>query len=425
MIAGHRWLRGLALLLAVASLALGARAGIEVDAERELRLIGEGVTPPKRFGEVAFRLAVFSYEDPDGLGLGDALAALASHELLAEATVSSIGVLRYSGRLTPTAGDERGYFDKVELLARPQEPTLALWGMVRREGEGATVETFLQLPRATRVPALQARLRLPQAMGGAELRATAGSDRILLQRLQLDGRALAGLREAAGRLGQLRSEPRAGAPATTTVPMGSVYYIVARRGDWVQMAVSRGGRGWVPVSGHCTGGCAALLAGPRFVSQMLAFMARREAPTGGDSLAPDARQFLAELQAMATLKLAAPMAGYDTAVELLSGWQPGKDTSAAEGPALGATAANLLLMARLANGLWQAQTAGGYQQAALPKEAVRAAVYDAAEALLIDPRNADLLHNLQVLYRWLGDDERAALAGRLLEQSAQASRRRW
>jgi hypothetical protein len=91
-------------LVALVGIAAGVPAlAMEViDAERELKLLGEGVTPPKRFGNVAFRIAVFSYEDPDGLELGDALAALASHEVLTGAHVSSLGVLRYSGRRRPS-----------------------------------------------------------------------------------------------------------------------------------------------------------------------------------------------------------------------------------------------------------------------------------------------------------------------------------
>jgi hypothetical protein len=422
-----RWL----VLLTVLVCDTTAWAGIEVDAERELKLLGKGVTPPKRFGNVAFRLAVFSYEDPDGLSLSDALAALASHELLAGAKVSSIGVLRYSGRLTPAPGEAQGYFDKVELLARHQEPTAALWGMVRRDGSEILIESFLQLPASTRVPGLQARLRLPAAMGAGELRATAGSDRLQLQRLRLPASAVEGLRQAAQRLGELREAPQTGAAVKARLPLGAVFYVLERREGWVRMAVSGGASGWVPLAGHCTGPCSGFLEGPRFVSQLLAFVKSRRPPNAAESLSPDARQLRDELFAMSVLDGAPERFAHEEALSVLERWQPKLGMSAAEGPALGATAANLRLMARLAGALRKARAAlprgdrNAYQRIALPKEPVRAAAYEAAEATTVDPRNRDLLHNLHVLYQWLGDTKRATLAAQLLDQAGSSTRTRW
>lgn len=427
----RRLWRLLAIALALLALSAPALAGIEVDAERELKLLGEGVTPPKRFGNVAFRLAVFSYEDPDALGLGDALAALASHELLTGARLSSIGVLRYSGRLTPAPGEAQGYFDKVEQLARAQEPTVALWGMARRDGDAVVVESFLQLPAATRAPGLQARLRLPAAMGEGELRATAGSDRLLLQRLRLPADAVAGIRDAARRLGELREQPRADAPVRAQLPLGTVFYLLEQRGSWVRMAVAGGTSGWVPRSGHCTGACAELLEGARFVSQLLAFIHKRAPPDPVDRLAPDARQLRDELFAMSVLDGAPARWAHEEAIATLKPWQAPAGSLAADGPTLGATAANLRLMARLAGELRRARAAlpaadrSAYARIVLPRELVREAAYEAAEATRLDPRNTDLLHNLALLYRWLGDAERAALAERLLGQVEATARTRW
>ena len=427
----RRLWRLVVLALALLGVCAPALAGIAVDVARDLKLLDEGMTPPKRFGDVAFRLAVFSYEDPDRLGLGDALAALASHELLAGARVSSIGVLRYSGRLTPEPGEAQGYFDKVERLARAQEPTAALWGMTRRDGDAVVVETFLQLPASTRVPGLQARLRLPAAMGEGELRATAGSDRLLLQRLRLPAGAVQAIADAARRLGELREQPRTEAPVRARLPLGTVFYVVERRSGWVRMAVAGGASGWVPISGHCSGACAPLLDAARFVSQLLAFVHRREPPDPAGSLAADARQLRDELFAMSVLDRAPPRFAHEEAIAALAAWQAVGRPLAAEGPTLGATAANLRLMARLAGELRRARAAlpagdrSAYDRIVLAPDLVRDAAYEAAEATRVDPRNADLLHNLALLYRWLGDTERAALAERLLGQVPATSRSRW
>lgn len=425
------WLHGALVALVGIAAAVPALAMEVIDAERELKLLGEGVTPLKRFGNVAFRIAVFSYEDPDGLELGDALAALASHELLTGARVSSIGVLRYNGRLTPAPGEEMGYFDKVELLARNQEPTAALWGMVQRDGAELVVETFLQLPESTRSPGMQAKLRLPAAMGGDELRATAGSDRLLLQRLRLPASEAEHLRQAATRLGELREAPREDAPIRARVPLDTVFYLVERQPGWVQLAVSEGARGWVPLSGHCQGTCTQFLEAPRFLSDVLGFIQKRRPPESRDRLSADARQLRDELFAMAALDQAPQSFAHDEAISLLAPWQATPGATAAEGPSLGASAANLRLIARLAGELRRARASqpeserDAYDEIVLPAGTVRSAAFEAAEATVVDPRNADLLHNLQVLYRWLGDTERAALAARLMEQAEASSRARW
>lgn len=424
-------LRGLALGLVLLGSLVGAQAGIAIDAERELQLLGKGVEPPKRFGNVAFRVAVFSYEDPDGLDLGDALAGLVSHEMLAGAKVSSIGVLRYVGRLTPKAGEEQGYFDKVNLLAQHQEPTLALWGMVRRDGDHFVVESYLQIPPQTMTAGLQARLKLPPALGGGELRASLGYDRMLLQRLRLPISAVAGLRRAAQRLGELRQAPKLDAAVVARLPLQTVYYVNERRNGWVRMTSAGSVSGWVPLKGHCTGPCAALLDGPRFVSEILNFIKRRQPPEPVPTLAQDARQLRDHLFAMAVLDQAPPAFAHEEAIAVLTPWLPQPGQAGAGGPSVGAASANLRLLATLTGELRRARAprpAAGYgspDPAGLTPQTLRAAAYEAAEATLVDPRNIDLLHNLQVLYRALGDDERAGLAERLLAQARSSSRQRW
>jgi hypothetical protein len=53
----------------------------------------------------------------------------------------------------------------------------------------------------------------------------------------------------------------------------------------------------------------------------------------------------------------------------------------------------------------------------LDRRTLRSIAFRLAEASLEDPRNTDVLHNLAVLFEYAGDTERAALAGRLAEES--------
>ena len=82
-----------------------------IDIESELRLLEQGKTLPRRIPGARFRVAVFTYEDPSGTDLGNAMSALVSAHILMNSRVSSIGVLRYEGRLAPTRESRLSYFD--------------------------------------------------------------------------------------------------------------------------------------------------------------------------------------------------------------------------------------------------------------------------------------------------------------------------
>ena len=147
-----------------------ATAGIDVNLEKELQLLERGERVPIHIAGAKYRVAVFSYEDPDGTGLGDALAATVSRGILLGSNVSSIGVLRYEGQLAPTATSALSYFGKVEKLTAHQETVLAVWGAVRRSGQQLVVDTYLQIPNAVAEKNLAWTVTLPAAMGHGVLR---------------------------------------------------------------------------------------------------------------------------------------------------------------------------------------------------------------------------------------------------------------
>jgi hypothetical protein len=395
----------------------GAGAMEPVDPVKELQLLRQGVTPPKHLADASFRVAVFSFEDPDGLGLGSALSALAGHEILAGALVQSIGVILYTGPLTPQPGDDLGYFDMVEKLAEGQEPTVSVWGMVRRDGQELVVDTWLQIPAESVGRGLQVRLRLPSEMGRGELVARLGGDRLLLQRHRLPLAAAADIRAGAAALADLHARPAPDAPVVR-LPAEALRYVRDRSGDWVQIAAGNRS-GWAPIRGHCRGACAPLLDPIRFVSALLRFMEQRIAPEAPPTLAPDACALAAQILAAQAFDRAPPDVG--RALEILAPWLPGS-----EGPGAavaGAAAANLRLVGRMRAALWHHAT--DRPPAPLPSPAtVRGWAFEAADATAIDPRNLELLHDLQVLYQAVRDGERAALAGKLLEKATASSRLR-
>jgi len=197
-----------ALAASLLVVALPVRAGIRVSLEEELRLLEQGIQPRLRIAGAEFRVAVFTYEDPDETGLGNALASLVAGEILLRSRVSSIGVLRYEGSVLPEEQGGLGYFDKVERVAEAQQVTLAVWGVVRQVRERLVVDTYVQVPPGTIDEAFLWIVSLPEAMGGGDLLARLRPNRIPAQRLDLPLGAIEVLGQAARNLNELRSEPR-------------------------------------------------------------------------------------------------------------------------------------------------------------------------------------------------------------------------
>ena len=132
-----------------------ARAGMPLDMERELSLLRDGQVKIHISG-ARYRYAVFTYEDPDQTGLGNALATIISHDLLVNGKVSSLGVLRYLGDLGKSSDEKQlRYFEKVEPLIESQGVQVAVWGVraMPRVGDLAprkAVHEFVQ--RVERAP---------------------------------------------------------------------------------------------------------------------------------------------------------------------------------------------------------------------------------------------------------------------------------
>ena len=392
----------LLLALAVTLFPGAAYAGIRLDLDAELLRLERGEPPERHIAGARTRVAVFTYEDPDATGLGNALAALVAHEVLLRAQVGSIGVLRYEGRLSGTEAVPLSYFDKVDKVTAAQEVTLSLWGVVRRSGDKLFIDTYAQLPAKTLQETFSWQLVLPEALGQRVLIAHLRPDRIHLQRLAVPAHAIEILRAAAARLDELRAAPRDAAAITGALPTDATYWIAQRDGDWIRFEYGAGRGGWTRYAGHCTGECAPLLEAARFAGDLLRFAVNREIPSVSASLTTDAAVVRDELAALELLDKDPAEARW-----LMSRWlDQGNMTPG------GAALANVHALGEVAVALVEQE---------LPPERLRYIAFKLAAASQTDPNNTDVLLNLAVLFELAGDGERARLAGQLAAQAGAVS----
>jgi hypothetical protein len=457
-----------ATLLVGLGLVVPARGEKRVDVNAELRLLDLGQTPPRHIPGATFRVAVFTYEDPDGTGLGDEAAALLARAILTSSGVSSLGVLRYEGDLSPQRPGDLGYFDKVERVVANQGVSLAVWGRIARSRGGLLVDTYAQVPADAHGSRFTWRLRLPKGMGGEQLLARLRPNRFAVQRLQLPLEAGDAIRSAARRLDELRGTPADAAAIVGRLPKEQVYSLLRRQGEWVSLQVKGGPGGWARLPA-CPAECGGFLSAATFAGGLIGYMESGSAPPELPGLTSEAlavRDQLLALDALNDPQLI--VHSLDLAKRWSSRVQTASDGSIGKGapsPPGGAAAANAAAMARVSrllmdgfgavyeqtrpelDSLRQAVREGRlkppvgvpagaeafremgprslspldvgliYDRITLDRQSLRAIAFELVDAAFLDPRNPELLHNIAVLFRSSGDAERAAKAERL-EESA-------
>jgi hypothetical protein len=423
--------------------AMPANAMKAIDIEAELRLLEQGKPLPKHIPFAQYRVAIFTYEDPDETGLGNDLAALVGSHILLHSGVSSLGVLRYEGQLSPTRDSRLSYFDKVDQLIEAQEVSLAVWGMIRLVGDNLVIDTYAQIPRKISEQYFSWQLRLPERMGGATLQAHLRPDRIHLQNLSSSSRSPEGIIDAARQLELLRKSPDSSAEIVGHLPQGEVYWVTKRRGDWVKFQTLSGLTGWSNFAGNCISDCRLLLNSAQYAASLLTYMQNREKTPRAmiglstaslavaeqikalDALNGDKDQIMGVALTLAT-KWSGPrrLTGLDstTKIDRGNGVPPG-----------GAAFANLRTLAMIAYDLqvafqrevMRAGSSSGhrriYEKLKISTEAVESMAFELAEASLFDPENVDVLHNLAVLFQYAGRNEKSQLA-RSLAQSIKNSK---
>jgi hypothetical protein len=407
----------------VGGLVPAASAGMRLDIETELQLLREGHAQV-HIGKARYRFAVFTFDDPDGTGLGNAVASILSHDLLMNSKVNSIGVLRYEGGLGK-ASDERRlrYFDKVEPLIESQGVQVAIWGTIRRSGEKVQIDSFTQLSPAVLRSAFSFSFRLPPAMGGGRLVHRIAPDRMLAQRLILSPEQARSLSSVAESVDRLRAGPKDSLPFVGRLPLGSVYYLEQRQGDWVKVGMQSGQSGWLRASGLCAGPCAPLLAVSQFASGLMAYDDRGNIPESDAKLAPDALAFIDQLWAVEALNRAPANIAEQEALYRLKRWCPARDEGNGNElvPPGGAATCNLRGLVRLVGPLRSAAE-GSSSGTPLRRDLLHSVADDWARASLSDPRYVPTLQNLATLFAILGDAEREKLASRLADDASAAER---
>ncbi len=272
-------------------------AEIRVDVNEELRLLELGKTPPRRIPNAKFRVAVFTYEDPNGTGLGDQAAALMARAILTGSGASSLGVLRYEGDLSPSKPGDVSYFDKVERVVASQDVALAVWGRISRQGDEILLDSYAQVPVETVESRFTWRLRLPKDMGGEELSARLRPNRFALQRLRVPVAVSDSIRQSAQRLDELRERPADGAVVVARLPKERVYFLARRQEEWVFLQVQGGPGGWARLPA-CAGDCGGFLDGAAFAGDLLAYMGTGRIPSERSGLSPEALAVRDQLAAL-------------------------------------------------------------------------------------------------------------------------------
>ncbi len=427
------------VLLTAALLLCAAPAGAmeRIDIEEELRLLEQGGTLPKRIPFAKYRVAVFTYEDPDDTGLGNYLAGLVGNHILLNSRVSSLGVLRYEGKLSPTKRNRLSYFDKVDRLIEAQEVSLAVWGMIRMVGENLIIDTYSQIPRKINEQYFAWKIKLPERMGGATLQAHLRPNRIHLQKLSISGRSAEGIFEAIGQLDVLRKSPDSTAEVVGRLPKSQVYWVTGRRGDWAQFKLSSGLTGWAPIAGNCISECRLLLNAAQFASNLLAYMQNRsKTPQAMAGLSTGTLAVTEQIQALDALngnlqqivEVSLTLAARWYGPRRLIGQDPTTKIDRGKGiPPGGAAFANLSTLALMALRLqeeYERQIENDpsrarrpiYENLKISKLAVESMAYKLAKASLLDPKNIDILHNLAVLFQYAGQTEKSILARSLAQR---------
>ena len=417
---------GWLLIVALGAIAMPVGHGAEqLSIEEELAKLERGEVPELEIAGARYRIAVFSYEDPDRTGLGNTFAAFVSRQVLTGTPVSSLGVLRYEGALGPTQPGELGYFDKITRLSESQRPVLSVWGVIRRSGNQIVVDTYAQLPADIIDSAFTWRLLMPERMNGGVLVARLGPDRFQVLRFEMSASDAGAMRAAGEALDVVRSSPASTASVVGTLPQRKVYRILGRENDWIRVAIEGGQSGWVPASGTCGRACESVAAASTFLSGLVMAMERPRAPRA-ESLAADARVLASQLDAIAALNDGSIDAIERGSLPALERWLASAAGSARSIPG-GAAVANLRAVSQMALALKVAARDGSgehgspvatFNRLELDRETVESIAYELASASLDDPRNTDVLQNLAVLFDYAGDADRADLARSLAAQQA-------
>ncbi|MGB0132588.1 hypothetical protein, partial [Dokdonella sp.] len=263
-----------------------AHAEVSVDVNKDIDSVLAGDVPLLHLPDAEFRIAVFEFEDPDKTGLGSSISTLIAREVLLRSGLRSLGILNYYGSLEPTRKYPQSYFDKVDLVLRAQKASLAIWGIVRRDGKSIVIDVQAQLPDSLVDESFAWSLKLPRAMGGETLHAKVSPTRMQIQHVRLPQEFGTTLVAMARSSNVTRESPSASASVAARVSRYSALSVAETRGSWSKLVVD-GKAGWVQRPTECTRECEKLLGTASFVGALLKFPEGAPAPAVSRELSPD------------------------------------------------------------------------------------------------------------------------------------------
>jgi len=406
------WIRAMAVTALL--IAQPASAEEQVNIWSQLELLERGELPALEIPGARYRVGVFAFDDPDATGLGEHVATLLAREILLNSGVRSIGVIRFVGGLSPSPVTQLSYFDRVDRVSEAQQVTLAVWGHIQRADGRIRIDTYLQLPPSTLERAFTWKVRFTPETRVEQLVARLRPDRLLLQSQAVSPSTADAIGDSARSMDRLRKFPRDDQEPDVVLPVGQVYWVEAREGDWIKLNAGADVNGWVHSSGSCTGECATVLEAARFAGDLLRFMETpRRLPATRARLSQDARALGEQLSALEGLGDRSTEDVQARSLAVADRWIAASSTDRREPPG-GAAFANVRALARVVIELKLSARRG---RPHLEPSTARDIAYELAAASLNDPANTEVLHNLSLLFDHAGDRARADLARSLTVQT--------
>jgi len=418
---------------------------------------------------VKFRVAVFSYEDPWGTDIGNALATIMAREILLNSNVYSLGVLTYEGNLKSDKSFNLSYFDKVEKLTKDQEVTISIWGRIQPEGNSLVIDTNVQVSEYSLSNYFSWDLKLPKAMGGGALQAHLKPDRIKLQRFKFKKEYKSSLINSINELNLLRENPNKDSKVVAKIPIDQVYTVIKRENNWVYLKIENGKEGWIISKGYCSEVFQPLLEPARFAASLLEYSAYKKISNATENLTNEALALEEQIKALDALNSETQENIYRNSIKRALRWvgpnrwtgidkwtkiDRGKGT-----PPGGAAFVNVKALAEIAIKLHEEykieyfamvermreeleymrrQNDRGwldrydlsnmrrktnrlegavFDKIVLDNEFIKKIVNELATASLNDPNNVDVLKNLSILYTILNDIGRTEIVNMLVEKA--------
>ncbi len=396
------------------------------------------------------RIGVFAFEDPHETGLANVAASVFAREVLITASASRIGVVYFSEDLSPASNQaERytndisgvlsqsqapsaqplSYFDKVEEISSCQELVLALWGIIKRTAAGVSIEAYVQVPEnsaANRYFSIEIDLGDDQIVDA--LKARVQPDRMKIYKSELLTSDIERLQHAALTMNRLLKSPPKAQPYDT-LPFESVYYVVDKNESWVHLSGS-GKSGWIPRK-LCEGACGGFLRAANFTGKVLQFLADGYLPSFDSRYGIEAAAVAAQLKILDSLRLDSTEA-LQRARQHADCWLDNLGNAECKNEGYGSVTPGDILPGGAALANLRAIVAAKQLFDSHPnspqeemQKALKPIVQNLAQASQYDPHNFYVLHNLSILFDYLGDTSRATLAKNLANKYSSNEQAQW